>query len=133
MGSPIAFTVVKTKTQSSVEINQNIQFDKVILNDGGGFHVYHGIFSAPVSGYYIFSTSIMHPDTAQSLHAGIMHNGNVIAIAGSTKNIWNQAAQTVVLKVSAADEIWIKNLNYEHVSVYVGSFSTFTGVLLYQL
>ncbi|KAH3773626.1 caprin-2-like [Dreissena polymorpha] len=133
MESPIAFTAVKTIPQSSIGINQNIKFDKVILNDGGGFHVQHGIFIAPVSGYYLFSTSIAHDDTPLSLHAGIMHNGNIIAIAQSTHNIFDKGAQTVVLKVSSGDEIWIQNLDYEHASVYGESYSTFTGVLLYQL
>ncbi|KAH3739866.1 hypothetical protein DPMN_046556 [Dreissena polymorpha] len=62
-----------------------------------------------------------------------MHNGNVIAIAHSHPGIFEQGAITAVIKVAAGDEIWISNLDHGPESAEGGSYSSFCGVLLYQL
>ncbi|KAH3773628.1 uncharacterized protein LOC127845017 [Dreissena polymorpha] len=131
--STIAFTAIKHTAQTDIGINQNILFDQVLLNDGGGFHVQHGIFIAPVSDYYLFSTSILKMPIPNTSHFGLMHNGNVITFAHSYENMWDQGSTTVVLKVEAGDEIWISNRDIAGRAVQGFAYSSFTGVLLRQI
>ncbi|KAH3736860.1 hypothetical protein DPMN_043435 [Dreissena polymorpha] len=129
----VAFTAIKETTQNNIGVNQNIIFEHVILNEGGAYHAQHGIFVAPVSGYYLFATSLLHPQINQPLRGGLMHNGNLVAIAYATENIWAQGSQTVVLKITTGDEVWIKNLDFEHEVVNGDAYSSFSGVILLKL
>ncbi|KAH3805990.1 hypothetical protein DPMN_134300 [Dreissena polymorpha] len=108
-----------------------ILFDQVILNDGGGLN--HGVFTAPFTGYYLFSTSLVHPPQEESLHAGIMHNGLLIALIHANSGVYDQGTQTVVLKVKAGEQVWIENRDYNNEGVHGNAYSSFSGFLLYQL
>ncbi|KAH3805983.1 hypothetical protein DPMN_134293 [Dreissena polymorpha] len=130
---PVAFTAIKINSQTGIGVNQNIVFDSVILNDGGGFNAYHGLFTAPVTGYYLFSTTILHTPHSQELHAGIMHKGNLIAMIHGFVNVFEQGTQTVVLKVRTGEQVWIGNRDYTNQYVYGDYYSSFSGFLLHQL
>ncbi|KAH3715284.1 hypothetical protein DPMN_057990 [Dreissena polymorpha] len=64
--------------QMHLGINQNLVFDRVLLNDGSGYYPLHGLFIAPQSGIYMVSSSIMAWN-GRALAAEIVKNGNVQA------------------------------------------------------
>ncbi|KAH3888388.1 uncharacterized protein LOC127846668 [Dreissena polymorpha] len=129
----VAFTAIKYQDQDGIGINQKIIFEHVILNEGGGYNVNHGIFTAPVTGYYLISTSILHSPQSNPLKAVIMHNGALIAIAYGSPGVSDQGTQTVVLKVTAGEQVWIGNRDSSNVYVVGSSYSSFSGFLLHQL
>ncbi|KAH3863451.1 hypothetical protein DPMN_026440 [Dreissena polymorpha] len=62
-----------------------------------------------------------------------MHNGRLIAMAQSTSADWNQRSQTVVLKVSTSDEVWISNRDFSDQFLDGQRYTVFSGALLYQI
>ncbi|XP_052777858.1 cerebellin-1-like [Mya arenaria] len=128
----IAFSAVKTATQSGIGINQNIIFENVLLNQGNGFHSQHGVFIAPQAGIYLFTASLLHEAQSIAIHAAIVHNGNIVAKCHGY-NEWEQFSQTVIIKVKVGEEVYVKNVAAEHEIVHGESFSTFSGFLLWQL
>ena len=47
------------RTTPYLDPNQDIVFDYVVTNIGSGYHGNHGLFVAPVSGVYVFSTTLV--------------------------------------------------------------------------
>ncbi|KAH3889165.1 uncharacterized protein LOC127849077 [Dreissena polymorpha] len=128
VANPVAFTAVKVINQDGIGVNQNIDFESVVLNDGGGYHANHGVFIALVSGYYLFTTSFLL--SAVDIRVGLMHNGRVMAKVQCT-NQWEQCAMTLVLKITEGDEVWLENKGSGSQSVYGGYYYSFSGVLLH--
>ena len=56
----VAFTAIKVDAQRSIGLNQNIMFEKVLINIGGGYHVHHGVFQVPISGLYVISATLQN-------------------------------------------------------------------------
>ncbi|KAH3716075.1 hypothetical protein DPMN_058791 [Dreissena polymorpha] len=130
----VAFTAVKTDIQNNVGVNQNIFFDNIVLNEGGGFHPQHGLFIAPARGIYFFTATVLHPPQANIyLHAAITHNGQDVALLHSAANIWDQGTQTVILKIEPGDEIWVRNVHYGGEIVNGWSYTTFSSNLVNAL
>ncbi|KAH3721492.1 hypothetical protein DPMN_064420 [Dreissena polymorpha] len=69
---------MKAAGQEHIGLNQNIVFEKVLTNEGGGYHPNHGVFTAPQSGVYVFSSSIMATPGGE-IHTAIVHNENAVA------------------------------------------------------
>ncbi|XP_052777455.1 cerebellin-2-like isoform X2 [Mya arenaria] len=131
---PVAFTATKSSSQSHIGIKQNILFEKIVLNLGGGYHPDHGLFIAPVPGVYMFSTSLLSFYTGSvELHADLVHNGNVInrVYGHGDSGRHAQGSQTAVLQLQVSDEVWVRNIDYNDESVYGGAYSSFCGSLLY--
>ncbi|XP_052247824.1 uncharacterized protein LOC127855944 [Dreissena polymorpha] len=55
----VAFSAIKVANQEHVGFHQNIIFEQILTNEGGGYHQIHGVFIAPQSGVYVFSSAIM--------------------------------------------------------------------------
>ncbi|XP_052268963.1 cerebellin-3-like [Dreissena polymorpha] len=130
----VAFTTVKTNNQDNVGVNQNILFDTIVLNEGGGFHSQHGLFIAPARGIYIFTATVLHmPQASISLHAAITHNGQDVALLHSSANVFDQGTQTVILKIEPGDEVWVRNVHYGGELITGAKFSSFSGILINHL
>ncbi|WAR19158.1 C1QT3-like protein [Mya arenaria] len=127
---PVAFTAVKMASQANIGVNQNILFDNVILNEGNGYHSQHGIFIAPINGLYLITATLLHSPINQYFHAAIMHQGNEIARLHGTINIYDASTQTVILRVTAGEEIWVRSVDYVNENVVGGRYSSFSGYLL---
>ena len=96
--------------QNDVGVNQNILFDDIVLNEGGGFHPQHGLFIAPAREIYIFTAAVLHPPQANIyLHAAITHNDHDVALLHSAANIWDQGTQTVILNMGQKCTLWRRN------------------------
>ena len=130
---PVAFMARLYNSLSHVGVNQNIPFENVLLNLGNAYHSQHGIFIAPQSGIYLFSSSIMSNNVNHvEVHADLVQNGNVVAriYAHSDSVRHDQGAQTVVIQVKQGDEIWVRNIDYTDDQIYGSYYSTFSGYLL---
>ena len=133
---PVAFYAAKSNTQANLGINQPISFKTVVVNLGNGFHSGHSLFIAPRTGVYLFASTIMtNPTSPVEVHAAITVNGNTVArIYGhGDSGRHDQGAQTVLVKLNINDEVDVTNIDREHEDVYGGLYSSFSGVLLYDL
>ncbi|XP_052778251.1 cerebellin-1-like [Mya arenaria] len=128
----VAFTAVKTATQSGIGIKQNIIFENVILNQGNGFHSQHGVFIAPQAGIYLFTASLLHEAQSFAMHAAIVHNGIMVAKFHGY-NEWEQFSQTVIISVNVGEEVYVRNIAVNNEIIHGDSYSTFSGFLLWQL
>ncbi|KAH3870843.1 complement C1q tumor necrosis factor-related protein 3-like [Dreissena polymorpha] len=126
----VAFTAVKIANQHNIGTNQNIMFEQVLLNIGGGYHVHQGVFAAPVSGIYVMAATIQH-SLGQVIYIAIKHNGNILAMIHGMENEYAQGTHSLALHLIAGDEVWLSNQGGQGVSIFGAGYSSFSGFLLY--
>ncbi|KAH3722226.1 hypothetical protein DPMN_065182 [Dreissena polymorpha] len=73
----VAFSAIKVANQEHVGFHQNIIFEQILTNEGGGYHQIHGVFIAPQSGVYVFSSAIMCAPNGE-VFSEMVHNGNLV-------------------------------------------------------
>ncbi|XP_052276466.1 caprin-2-like [Dreissena polymorpha] len=129
----ISFLAVKKSNQANIGVRQNIVFDQIVNNRGGGYQSDHGLFVAPASGVYIFATTLVHAGQSQAFHAEIAHSGNTLVKIHGESSVWDSGSQTVVLQVNAGEEVWVRNIDYDNENVYGDSYSSFTGAMIAPL
>jgi len=132
----VAFFASKVNTQTNIGVDQVITFDRVGLNLGDGFHPVHSIFIAPRSGVYLFSSSIMtFYNNPAEVQAAITVNGITIAMVfgHGDSGRHDQGAQTVIVNLKVNDEVDVRNVKFDHDVVYGNLYSSFSGILLYDM
>ncbi|KAH3791914.1 cerebellin-3-like [Dreissena polymorpha] len=129
----VAFSAMKSASQGHLGVNQNIIFEQVLTNEGGGYHPNHGVFIAPQSGVYVMSSAIMTSANGR-FHAAIVHNGNMVAhIYGhGDSGLYDQGSQTIVIKLNAEDEVAVQNFDFPDITIFGYLYSSFSGYLLWQ-
>jgi len=131
--SMVAFQAAKVSRQSSIGLNQNVQFERVSINIGNGYHPQHGVFVVPRSGIYVISVTTLHAMQSITFNGAIVHQGNIIAKLYGQSNTWEQASHTVLIQAHAGDEIWVKNIGPANEDIYGDLFSTFSGFLIWEI
>ena len=123
---------MKVAHQEHVGVNQNIVFEQVLTNEGGGYHQNHGVFIAPQSGIYVFSSTILCFQNGEVL-AEMVHNGNPVTniYCHGDSGRHDQGSQTVVIKMNAGDEVAVRNFYHADDSIWGGQFSSFSGYLIW--
>ncbi|XP_062603383.1 cerebellin-3-like [Saccostrea cucullata] len=111
MSKSVTFTDGVTSDSISWNIGTLI-FNKVISNVGGGYNPHTGIFTAPVSGDYVFFVTIQ--STSRSgVQVDIVLNGSskVRAMASSydTNDRWETGTNLVTLFLKQGDTVWIRH------------------------
>jgi hypothetical protein len=130
----VAFTAGLSKSVDNLGAHQNIPFDHVETNIGNGYNPHEGVFTAPVSGLYVFHTSIF-VDRNQEVFGELVVNGLIkaSAYARSTDGRYDQGSQTLVIQIQQGDVVAVQNLIVK--SELFGDpyiYSTFSGFLLQQ-
>ncbi|XP_060606625.1 uncharacterized protein LOC132758934 [Ruditapes philippinarum] len=130
----IAFqAVLSVTTLTNVGLHQKIVYDSVNLNLGGGYHHLSGIFIAPVSGIYMFCTSVLSEYHAY-IEVGIIKNGNQLAGAyakSGGQSTYDQGAASVAMQLNIGDEVWVENRWPADAQIRgQGLHTSFTGVLV---
>ena len=110
-------------------------FDHVVTNIGDAYNNKTGIFTAPISGVYVFNMALMvEPSQDQYLEfvkdgQHVMFNyGHAIGAAQ-----YVSSSRTTTLDVVRGEEVWIRTRNLAHHGtgiVHGNGFSTFSGWLL---
>jgi len=127
----VAFTAVKVADQTDVGNNQNILFEKVVLNEGNAFHPHTGVFTAPVSGVYCFQAMVMVRPQSQPFVASITHDGEDIVYTQG-QNGYDLSPASVVIRVQAGEDVWVRNIVYIATNIVGHSYSSFSGFLLWE-
>ncbi|XP_052086908.1 complement C1q tumor necrosis factor-related protein 2-like isoform X3 [Mytilus californianus] len=124
---PTAFTALSTF--SSGLPNGPIPFDKVIANVGNSYNQSTGKFTAPVSGLYSISVSIMGLH-GNSIHVNIRKNGQELA------RLWTHgggrgevASHTLNLQLKHGDQMWASGTP-GHKIYAKEPYNVFSGMLI---
>ena len=137
---PVAFTAaLSARVVEHVGLNETIQFDTVLTNIGNGFDNTTGVFTAPVSGIYMFTCSLIdHMEGVHGtakLHAEIVQNDKVLGriFAHATDTYRDQGSQTVFAQVNQGDRIFIRSVDNKDLGLGGELYSTFSGYLMTQI
>ncbi|XP_045206773.2 complement C1q-like protein 2 [Mercenaria mercenaria] len=130
----IAFTAGLTHTFSHAGAHQNIVFDHVETNTGNGYNPHNGVFTAPVSGLYLFYTSVL-ADNNREVWCQVVVNGKNkgSAYARGTDGRHDQGSQAIIVQLQQGDDVAVQNVAADD-AIYGsdGIYSTFSGFLLQQ-
>ena len=111
--------------------HQNFVFEVVVANVGNSYNSPTGEFVAPVSGYYLFSTTLVSYYHINA-HAQFAKNGKAVTnmYLKGTDISMGTASQTMILPLLKGDVITVQSLEPDN-SFLGGSHSTFSGFLLF--
>ncbi|XP_060580973.1 uncharacterized protein LOC132737659 [Ruditapes philippinarum] len=129
---PVAFHAVSDRGEiNHLGTDENIKFETILLNAGGGYHTQHGLFIAPKAGIYLFFTSVL--SAGSMIYAEIAKNGASLAKAygrGQSKTIDTQGSVSVATQMDVGDEVWVKHTFPADGNLWGERFTSFTGVLI---
>ncbi|KAH3849104.1 complement C1q-like protein 4 [Dreissena polymorpha] len=128
----VAFFATLSQTAEHLGAHQNVLFDNIITNVGSGYNQHLGGFTAPVSGMYVFMTTVMS-QTGHNAHFQLLRNGHVVCnmYVGGKGYTYNHdaSAGSFVLQLSKGDVVAIQNLDSGEI-LFGGHYSYFSGFLL---
>nr|AZS54114.1 sialic acid binding lectin 8 [Ruditapes philippinarum] len=115
---------------------ENVVYDKVFTNIGGGYDNNTGIFNVPTSGIYVFQFhTLSRQDKSSWLE--LYHNAYYIAsIYGHTVNDFASGGNSVVLKLTKGDQVYVKAVDKSYgvdTNIYGRQneiYSTFSGYMI---
>ncbi|MBN3316376.1 C1QT2 protein, partial [Atractosteus spatula] len=126
-----AFSVAVSKSYPKERLP--IQFDRVLLNEGGHYNASDGKFVCAVPGVYYFTYDITLAN--KHLAIGLVHNGQykIRTFDANTGN-HDVASGSTVLRLQRGDEVWLQIFYSEQNGLFFDPFwtdSLFTGFLIY--
>lgn len=130
----IAFTAGLSHSILHAPAYQNIIFDDVETNIGNGYNSRIGIFTAPVSGTYVFYTSILVYNNRE-IFCRIVVNGvnKANAYARGTDNRLDQGSQLIVVQLHQGDQVAVQNkMDDDAIFGNADIWTTFSGFLLHS-
>ncbi|KAH3809238.1 hypothetical protein DPMN_137599 [Dreissena polymorpha] len=130
----VAFFATLTNHATNLSVGQNLKFDNIITNVGSAYNQHVGAFHAPVSGVYVFMSTLMSYD-GQSGHFQLVRNGNIVCfmfVAGSSGVFSDTSGSSYVLYLNKGDVITIQNMQSGK-GVLGTRFSFFSGFLLKEI
>ncbi|KAL4235193.1 hypothetical protein ACF0H5_006831 [Mactra antiquata] len=137
----VAFSAYLDHVVRNLAKNQGIVYNQVLYNRAGGYDSTTGIFTAPTTGIYLFSWSVMARklggEHAYDIWLKLVVNGDhkLAAVAESRNDADdNQGSSTVILEVNQGDKVWL--VHYGGTDIFGNDnerTSSFVGVLLYML
>ena len=119
-----AFTASLKKTFKITKTNNRIKFDNVILNRGNSYDPKTGTFTAPKTGLYQLSVTIMS-SINNSLGCGIMRNRKIFLFLYASKIHESSETANPVLELKQGDHIQIMCSESENVNG--DNYSNFSG------
>lgn len=127
----IAFFVGLSENFGPVKTSTDLKFDKIITNDGNGYDIESGRFTAPVNGTYHF-TVVVAAQGRQKAAVTLKADGKMIfTVWAESIPTWSTASNTAILRLYQGQQVWqvlLKPASALHGFMY----SSFSGFMLYQ-
>ncbi|XP_063397316.1 complement C1q tumor necrosis factor-related protein 4-like [Mytilus trossulus] len=120
-----AFTASLTLTKS-LAINEVVVFDKIWLNMGEVYSQDTGVFTAPKTGLYSISTTVMAYHNSY-LHCNLWKNNEKVVLAFG--NDLSTGTLNVVMALKLNDTVYVKHHTGSE-RIYGDQRSTFSGYLI---
>ena len=129
--TPVAFSAFLHDGNVDVNTRQIVVFNVTQVNEGDAYHDQTGLFVAPKNGLYFFTLTLNHPQQSSPAHVSLVKNADVVARIHADLRTWEQSSQSVILNLSAGDEVFVRNDDYDHKSFAGLLQSSFSGFLLW--
>lgn len=129
----VAFNVYNP-LDSSLDTNQIVIFQNILLNEGNGYDNVIGTFTAPATGLYYFTAHVCN-NGGVGFYYNIILEHNIITASTKFNNVQSDCGTvTVITKVTKGNRVWIKCTSGNTSSQLSESSSnrrnSFIGVLL---
>lgn len=138
-GGSVAFsTVLSPLVIEHAHDGDVIKFDTELIDSGGTYVTTTGVFTAPVPGIYMFTSSIFdhflkggHGDVL--VHGEIVKNGNTLVriYARAETGYRDQGANTVIINADLGDTFWVRVTKNDDLGLGGAKYTSFSGVLLW--
>ncbi|XP_048742176.2 heavy metal-binding protein HIP-like [Ostrea edulis] len=130
----VAFQAMLQNHLSNLRSHQTVRFDAVKLNEGSGYDVDTGKFTAPEDGVYSFSWNVL-VKWGGKFHTQIVKNGNIIARNYADGRIIKRghfltSSSTVNIKMKKNEQVWISVHDTYGQYVHGSYWSYFSGFKL---
>ncbi|XP_071140630.1 complement C1q-like protein 2 isoform X2 [Mytilus edulis] len=121
-----AFTASLTHTKA-LGSNEVMKFDKIWLNNGGIYNPNTGVFTVPMNGLYLVSSSMMSYGVKQ-LHCHLVKNGQ--SNVGAFGKEYSQGTLNAVMNLQKDDKLFIKQDGGSDEPVTGAHWSMFSAYLI---
>lgn len=111
---------------------QTLIYEKVLSNVGSRYNQHTGIFSADVSGLYVFYSGV-ECAPHQSMEIEIMNDGNSIGYTycDSKSDAYSNSGEMIVAEVTSGSSIWVRVSSTSNPNAdTIGHKTMFSGFLL---
>ncbi|XP_071146058.1 uncharacterized protein [Mytilus edulis] len=131
--SPVLFKATSVQSDTNLQ-GEILIFNTIVTNDGLGCDKNSGIFTAPVSGVYLFTVQIC-PEIGAHLQVHIVANGDVIGklhFKNSSDSRDVCVSANGIHKVLKGEKVWIvcSKANSKGDVIYAITANSFSGILL---
>ena len=117
----------------SYNVNDRILYRDGVVNEGGGYDQYTGIFAASVAGLYMFTVHSCNT-VYEWASLDIVHGGRPL----QRSNIWDKenricSSMQSFAKVAIGEKIWVRS-TWDNIVVYSDEkffWNTFSGLLIH--
>jgi len=130
---PVAFLATLSSDLQHAGANQPIVFDRVVTNVGNAYNPHVGLFSAPASGIYVFSVTLLNY-LGHTTRYQLQKNNDVISqifIHAPDGGYHESTSQTVVLQLTKGDDVTLRNV-YSDEGLRGDNYCTFAGFLVWE-
>lgn len=133
----MAFTAQLTHPITNLGSDQAIIFDQKITDFGNNYDNSDGIFTAPVSGYYVFTWTFGVIGDQNLATALVVHGRKIsYSVNNGADNDGGQVSNTVVVQVNKNDHVMIQTAmvsqGYDYKTIGEERANTFSGWLLFE-
>lgn len=132
----VAFFAKLGQETNHLGIEQTIIFDDDVTNIDStnsptAYNRHTGVFTAPVNGLYVFSTTVLSSYHSTSHFRFYLNHTplTIMYVHGNASSGWDSASQTIVLNLKRGDVVSVKNTEND-TGVLGGGHSIFSGFLL---
>ncbi|XP_045211430.2 collagen alpha-2(VIII) chain-like [Mercenaria mercenaria] len=130
----VAFTAGLSRSILHAPAYHNIIFDRVETNIGNGYDSLTGVFTAPVSGTYVFYTSILVYNGREVFCRIVVNGVNMANTYGrGTDNRLDQGSQAVIVQLQKGHQVAVQNkVDDDAIFGNQDIYTTFSGFLLHS-
>ncbi|XP_060564575.1 complement C1q tumor necrosis factor-related protein 3-like, partial [Ruditapes philippinarum] len=127
------FATLSVHSLDHLDAQKNIIYNEILTNIGNGYNNSNGVFTAPVSGLYLITTSVLSRQDME-FWVVIAVNDQVIVRLNErgTDGRHGSGSQTIILSLNKGDEVEVQNEHTDD-SFWGNKYSSFGGYLLQAL